>query len=217
MDQGLCNLKGILTWQIEFYKWPNMQKESLGKGYYNTCYSKLKFELNSNKSKVFELWCIDDVDIKYTIRVILCKKNHVKRNTTTQVIAGSILNWIWIWTDQRTCEFLCAHAIDRKYMEWVIQRNKNHSIWINGWKDTVTGSLNLNLNKFKFKSLLKLKIFVPCWSTEQRECVEKSFTVFRLTVGEISSSRERGVFCKRGTSLQIYFPEKQSGPCTCLT
>ena len=56
MDQGLCNMKGMLTWQIEFYKWPNMQKESLGKGYYNTCYSKLKFELNlnSNISKIFE-------------------------------------------------------------------------------------------------------------------------------------------------------------------
>ena len=57
--------------------------------YYNTSYSKLEFELNlnSNGSKVFELWCIDEVDIKYTIRVIRCKKNHVKRNTITQVIA----------------------------------------------------------------------------------------------------------------------------------
>ena len=75
-----------------------MQKESLGKGYYNTCYSKLKFELNlnSNISKVFELWCIDDVDIRYTIRVIPCKKNHVKQNTTTQVVASSNLNLISI-------------------------------------------------------------------------------------------------------------------------
>ena len=68
------------------------KKNHLEKGYYNTCYSKLKFELNlnSNRSKVFELWGIDDVDIKYTIRVILCKKNHVKQNTTTQVIAVQI-------------------------------------------------------------------------------------------------------------------------------
>ena len=66
--------------------------------HYNTSYSGLKFELslNSNRSKVFELWCIDDVVIKYTIRVILCKKNHVKRNTITHVIASSNLNWIWI-------------------------------------------------------------------------------------------------------------------------
>ena len=90
------------------------------------------------------------------------QKNHVKRNTTTQVIAGSNLNWIWLLTDQETLEFLCTHAIDRKYMEQVTQCKKNYSIWINGLKDTAIGIWIWIWIKFKFKSAQKFEKIILC-------------------------------------------------------
>ena len=56
MDQGLCNMKGKLTWQIEFYKWPNMQKGITWTDHYNTSYSRLKFELNFQFQQIKSIW-----------------------------------------------------------------------------------------------------------------------------------------------------------------
>ena len=58
----------------------------------------------------------------------------------------------------RNFGILCKHAIDRKYMERVIQRKKNHSIWINSLKDTTTGIWIWIWNKFKFKSVQNVQI-----------------------------------------------------------
>ena len=130
--------------------------------HYNTSYSKLKFELNlnSNRSKVFGSLCMDDVDTKYMIQVILCKKNHVKRSTITQVIAVQI--WIefefkqtkknfeifvYIWYKQKV--YGISDATQKELIE-LDQRFKRYGL----------RKLNLNLNKFKFKSLQKLKFFL---------------------------------------------------------
>ena len=90
------------------------------------------------------------------------KKNHVKRNTTTQVIAVQI--WIEFEFKQikKHVNFFCALNINRKYMEQVIQHKKNHSIWINGLKDTASGIWIWIWNKFKLKSFQKCEKMILC-------------------------------------------------------
>ena len=57
----------------------------------------------------------------------------------------------------RNMWIFCALDINRKYMEQVIQRKKNHSIWINGLKDTAIGNWIWIWNNFKFKSVQKFE------------------------------------------------------------